>query len=43
MVDPDLRIKAGVWGGHPHPEIRREGGPGLQKKFFWPFGPQFLA
>ena len=37
VADPDLQIKGG--GGHPDPEIR--GGPGLQKNFFRPFGPQF--
>ena len=28
-----------VGAGHPEPEIR--GGPGLQKRFFRPFGPHF--
>ena len=35
MADPDLQIR----GGHPDPGI--SGGPGLPKKFFWPFGPRF--
>ena len=48
-----LGCRGGDWGGtplpkeleeleggdsHPDPQIR---GPGLQKTFFWPFGPQF--
>ena len=37
VADPDLQIREG--GGHPHPEIREE--PGLNKKFFRPFGPKF--
>ena len=36
MPDLDLEIRG---GSHPEPLIR--GGGGLQKKFFWPFGPQF--
>ena len=38
VADPDLQIKGGGGGGQPDPEIR---GGSLQKKFFWPFGPQF--
>ena len=34
MADTDIQI---TWGGHP--EIR--GMPGLKKKIFRPFGPQF--
>ena len=37
MADPDLQIREG--SGHPDPEIREE--PGLNKKFFRPFGPKF--
>ena len=47
VVDPDLQ-KSGGGPGHPDPEIRGRGwgggvvlGPGLTKKFFWPFGPQY--
>ena len=25
----------------PDPDLQIRGGPGLQKKFFWPFRPQF--
>ena len=38
MSDPDLQIR-GVPGHHPDPEI--EGGGGLKKIFFRPFGPHF--
>ena len=37
MADPDLSVREG--GGHPDPEITEE--PGLNKKFFRPFGPKF--
>ena len=36
-ADPDLQIREGVC--HPDSEIREE--PGLNKKFFRTFGPQF--
>ena len=39
VADPDIQIRRRVGGGHPDPEIR--GRPGLKKKFFRPFGPQF--
>ena len=35
MPDPDLEIKGGGGGGEGG------GGAGLEKNFFWPFGPQF--
>ena len=41
MVDPDLRLKVGMGGGHPHTEIRREGGPVSKKKVFGPSGLSF--
>ena len=34
-----MRGGGGGGGGYPDPEIR--GWPGLKKKFFRPFGPQF--
>jgi len=37
VADPDLQIRGGP--SHPDPEIG--GGGGIQKKLFWPFGPQF--
>ena len=37
--DDDDSDKGGP--AHPDPEIRGEGGGGLQKKFFQPFRPQF--
>ena len=37
VADPDLQIREG--GDHPDPEITEE--PGLNKKFFRTFGPQF--
>ena len=41
MPDPDLEIRGGVGGagGSSRPLDKR--GPGLQKKFFRSFGPQF--
>ena len=40
MADPDLQIRGGGGGRRsPDPEIRGKG-PGLQNKFFQPFGPQ---
>ena len=27
--------------GHPDPKVRGGGGGNLEKKFFWPFVPQF--
>ena len=39
MPDPALEIRGGGAGGSSRPLDKR--GPGLQKKFFRPFGPQF--
>ena len=40
VPDADLEIRGGGGGGAVIQTFRK-GGPGLQRNFFWPFGPQF--
>ena len=43
MQDPDLEIRGAGGGGDAGRSFRPldKGGPSLQKKLFWPFGPQY--